>query len=257
MTKLLATDLDGTLLKNNIMSLENKNSLHNLKTSKNLLVISTGRPYNGVKDLIQKNNIDVDYNILLNGALIIDSKGCILLNKTIPYFIAKEIVELLEKEKVDISIETGFTTYTLNNTSDDLPYEDKVQISSLSQIETEELSLISLYFKDNNEERIESICSYINNTYYDICTAFRNVNYIDIVPTGCSKGNAVKFVCSHENLSVDNIYTIGDSFNDLSMFEITKNSFTFYHCNEILKKNTNYLVNSVAECVNNYILKNI
>ena len=40
-----------------------------------------------------------------------------------------------------------------------------------------------------------------------------------------------------------------------SMFEITDKSFTFTYAEEELKEKTNYIVETVAECINKYILK--
>lgn len=42
--------------------------------NQNLFVISAGRAYNDVKPLIENYNLDVDYIILLNGALIIENR---------------------------------------------------------------------------------------------------------------------------------------------------------------------------------------
>ena len=39
------------------------------------------------------------------------------------------------------------------------------------------------------------------------------------------------------------------------MFEITDKSFTFTYAEEELKEKTNYIVETVAECIDKYILK--
>ena len=56
------------------------------------------------------------------------------------------------------------------------------------------------------------------------------------------------------NISMDNVYTIGDSFNDVSMFNITKNSFSFPNVEEKLKEHVNFIVDSVSECIEKHIL---
>ena len=55
-------------------------------------------------------------------------------------------------------------------------------------------------------------------------------------------------------LNMDNVYTIGDSWNDDSMFQVTKNSFTFTYAEEELKKKTSHVVETVAQCIDKYIL---
>ena len=46
-----------------------------------------------------------------------------------------------------------------------------------------------------------------------------------------------------------------DSWNDVTMFNITKNSFTFHHVEEELKEHASYLVDSVADCIEEHILQ--
>lgn len=255
MIKALATDLDGTLLNDNKVPVHNQNAVKELKENQNLFIISTGRPYNGVKPLIEKYNLDVDYSILLNGALIIDNSGNVINHKFIPFSTVKKIIDSLDDTYAEISIETGYTTYTLGSTADNLPYSGKKIIHSLDELKNKDLSLISLYFENVENDKIDLICSKINTEYSTNCIAFRNTKYIDVVPVGCSKGNAVKFVCDKENVSSENIYTIGDSFNDVSMFNITENSFTFTDCDDKLKCHVSYVVDSVAECITNHILE--
>lgn len=255
MIKALATDLDGTLLNDNKVSIHNQNALKKLKENQNLLIISTGRPYNGVKPLIENYNLNVDYSILLNGALIMDSNGNVINHKFIPFSTVKKIINSLDYIYPQISIETGYTTYTLGSTADNVPYGGKKIIHSLDEIKNENLSLISLCFENIKENEIDLICSKINTEYRENCIAFRNTKYIDVVPIGCSKGNAVKFVCDKENISSENVYTIGDSFNDVSMFKIAENSFTFTHCDDKLKYQVRYIVDSVAECITTHMLE--
>ena len=47
--KILASDLDGTLIVNNNISKENIEAIHRLKENGGKFIISTGRTFNGVK----------------------------------------------------------------------------------------------------------------------------------------------------------------------------------------------------------------
>ena len=254
MKKLLATDLDGTLLKDNKLTMENENAVKKLIKSKNLLVISTGRPYNGVNNLIQENNINADYYILLNGALILDGLGNSINQRIIEKDIIKDILDYVIEENFYISVESGFFTYMLTE-GVEIPYYNKKSANSINEI-SEEISLISLYNPSMDINKIENIKNNINKKYGDYIIAYRNDIYIDIVPVGCSKGNALKALVDKENIIEENVYAIGDSWNDISMFEVVKNSFTFHHVEDELKKYATYLVSSVSECINKFILKN-
>ena len=254
MKKILASDLDGTLLKDNTVPNYNINSLNNLKNSGGIFIIATGRPFNGVNPLIQKYSLEVDYNILLNGALIIDNSNNIILHKTIPFDIIKKISQHTENYSPKISLETGFKTYTLGELHDNLPYDEKEIINDIATIKNKEISLVSMYFENTPIKTINEVSTSINTLFGSHCVAYRNTNYIDIVPIGCSKGNAIDYICSNINANYDNLYTIGDSLNDISMFNITKNSFTFHTSEDILKNYVSNLVNSVSQCIEDYII---
>lgn len=252
MIKLLATDLDGTLLEENSMTKRNKDAVNKLQNLGRLLVIATGRPYNGVKIIKDEYNIRANYFILLNGALIVDSLGSKIMQKIIKKGIIKEILSKINSDDIAISVESGFNTYLLND-GDNLPYPRKIRVNSIDEID-EDLSLISIYSPNKNIDKIEKLKNEINEEFKDEIIAYRNDVYIDIVPKGCSKGEGVKFIAAQEDVNMKNIYTIGDSWNDVSMFDVTENSFTFDYVEKELKNHANYIVTSVAHCIEDYIL---
>ena len=73
--KILASDLDGTLIVNNNISKENIEAIHRLKENSGKFVISTGRTFNGVKNIIDTYPLEYDYLSLCNGGLIIDKNN--------------------------------------------------------------------------------------------------------------------------------------------------------------------------------------
>ncbi len=75
MNKLFATDLDGTLINNNEIRSNDRQAILKLQNKGNLVVVSTGRPYNAIQMLKDQYKIYANYFVLLNGALIMDSTG--------------------------------------------------------------------------------------------------------------------------------------------------------------------------------------
>lgn len=252
MIKLLATDLDGTLLEENSMTKRNRDAVYKLQKLGKLLVIATGRPYNGVKIIKDEYNIRANYYILLNGALIVDSLGSKIVQKIIKKDVIKKILSKINSDDILISVESGFNTYILSD-GDKLPYPNKIRVDSIDEIE-ENISLISMYNQNRTIEEVEDFKNKINEEFKDEIIAFRNGIYIDIIPKGCSKGEGIKYLVEQEALNMKDVYTIGDSWNDVSMFDVTENSFTFDYAEEELKKYANYIVTSVAHCIEDYIL---
>ena len=82
--KLIATDLDGTLLNSNKeISKYNQEILKIIINDYNVqLILSSGRPYEGVKNynkLLKNNN----YSIIFNGASIVDNSGKVIYKQTV------------------------------------------------------------------------------------------------------------------------------------------------------------------------------
>lgn len=51
------------------------------------------------------------------------------------------------------------------------------------------------------------------------------------------------------NFNKNDIYVIGDCYNDLSMFEINDNSFMINNNIEELNSNANNVVDSISDCI--------
>lgn len=251
MKKLLASDLDGTLIHDGKVNDSNIKSILKFRNQNNIFGVSTGRPYNGISFLKNDYGIDVDFYVLLNGALILDGNLNILKHEKIPYEILLKIFKKYcdcklfgTDEGFETSILAGESYYTWDNT----------YFRNIDDLRERNCSLISIDFSNKEVYEIEKICEEINDVFSDYVVAYRNSCFVDVVPKGCSKGNGVKLIANMMNLDLENVYTIGDSFNDLSMFEVTKNSFSFPSIEEGLKKYVNYFVDSVSECIDRYIL---
>lgn len=253
MKKLFVTDLDGTLVENNKITKGNYKAIENLKKLNHCVAIATGRPYNGVEFLKEDYNLKADYFILLNGALILDGDLNLVQHKVVAYEIAKEITETYSDENWSISVESGFKTFIVNGDGESLPYPEKNIVNGVEAIKQEKIALISMYYINEDIEYVDKVCKEINEKYGDYVVAYRNVKYIDIVPLGCSKGAGVEYIKDKENINKELVYSIGDSWNDVSMFKASGKSFTFNHAEKALHNQVDYLVNSVEECVENYL----
>ena len=273
MRKMLASDLDGTLLFKGKVSDENKKALKKFKTNGGIFSLSTGRAYNEIENIIKEMDIRPDYFILNNGALILDDKAEIIHKSDLDYKATKEILAYIKKYTDMVSIQTGFKSYAIvskltklkikirmiiKNLVYGLNYKDeRVYVKNLDEIENvkhETFTLMAANFNKYPVEEIQKVADYIKNNYGDYVECYRNTIFLDIVPKGCSKGHGVKCVSEIVDLHMDNVYTIGDSWNDDSMFQVTKNSFTFTYAEEGLQKKTTHVVETVAQCIDKYIL---
>ena len=75
--------------------------------------------------------------------------------------------------------------------------------------------------------------------------------FIEITPKGCSKGAGVAFYLDYLGLNHDNVLVVGDSGNDVSMFEaFYENSYCMEHAPESVKAKAKHTVARVYELEN-------
>lgn len=258
MIKFLASDFDGTLYRNNKISTEDLDALKKLKKKNNKVILATGRSLKELKIILASYSFPYDYLVLCNGAMILDknnkeiSKNIIsnetrkaIINKfynignALIYYDTGHGIKIIENKSVDTShMEGNF----LNENGEIITLEEALTDDSDCEI----MSIFSTNNSIENSERIKELL--LENHSNDI-EAFRNSFFVDIVSKGCSKGNALINVLEMENSTVDHIYCIGDSMNDITMFNITPNSYTFNYTEEVVKKHATHLVDNVFEVV--------
>ena len=85
----------------------------------------------------------------------------------------------------------------------------------------------------------------IKDLFGDQVSVFLSDSAIEISALNTSKGIGLKKYAEENNIDLDEIAVIGDSGNDISMFEITKNSFAMSHAPKFVKEKANYIVDRV------------
>lgn len=237
--KILFCDLDGTLVDKNNDSLSNRNieMMHKLKEKGYLLALCTGRSLPELKN-IEKHQFPFDYYVLTNGGHILDSNHNTLLEKSIKKEVAVDIIKYGASYKdMWVMMSDGHQTYigknnvTMNhgksNEELDIPFVELYNQTDTFQV---------VAFNQDNMERdqIGDCYHYIQENYSDDVEAFYNLHFLDVSPKGCSKGtgivNLLEMLPEHYES-----YGIGDSFNDLPMFEVVDHAYTFNQSVEEVK----------------------
>jgi Cof subfamily protein (haloacid dehalogenase superfamily) len=258
MRKLFVTDLDGTLLeKHKHITEENYSQIRNLKDFNHCFAIATGRGYDLIQFLISEYPMDVDYFVLLNGALIIDKHSRVIKHEFITFETIKAIVSEFYNEDWKMHLGTGFKSFKFGKEEGEIVNPKNFVIEDIEELSKEKLSMVGISYKKDNVKYVDEVCQEINKKFGDIITAYRNVDYIDIVPKGCSKGSGIEYIKQKETISHINTYAIGDSWNDVSMFMSVEHSFTFSKAEKELKARARYIVDSVAECIGKYVLEDV
>ncbi|GAA0086331.1 Cof-type HAD-IIB family hydrolase [Clostridium sp. CTA-7] len=284
MIKLIASDMDGTLLNNDHdIDKETVEAIRKAEEAGIIFTISTGRDYESVKELLDKHNIKAQC-VLLNGAEYRDENGNILDVINIREENAKKIIEILNKNKLSARIFTNngvFTTSTKEEAFQEIVFRTMILNPALTEDEAREMAQnqgfltclqyiddINKFFESGVEvrkfvafhkdieliDKIKKAMAEIEGL--EISSSFRD--NIEITDINAQKGIILEKVAKKMSIAIGDVMIIGDSFNDYSMFEIFKETVAMKNAIVEVKAIAKYITDSndnlgVAKAIYNVI----
>lgn len=230
--KLLATDFDGTLKYASRIMDEDLEKIKEWKQAGNLFVICTGRSFESISQQQQEYNLPVDYFVTNNGGMVFDKNGTELMANYLDLMMAVDLVYVAKEmeDVVSVVVNDGVNRYkyTIDASINDPRYghlssniedpEDFMKLSRIAQV------VISC----TETQRAINLAEDINMFFGEFVTAYANNFVVDIVPKDISKADGLEFLAEYEGIHLDDIYTIGDSYNDVPMLSFTQNSACVY-----------------------------
>ncbi len=186
--KLLACDLDGTLVETekNFIRKDNIEAIKRLRNKGHKFIISTGRDIKGIKSIFNDNNdVEFDYLVLCNGALILDNNFNEIYKNTLPHHVVKSVYNDIYKVNTDKDAamyvtyeDTSSVFYTGCNKEfkDFLGAFENVNNESEVFSKEREYNLISIFSKSSNCEIAETLKEKLVETFGDsILVATKNL----------------------------------------------------------------------------------
>ena len=247
--KILASDLDGTLLFKDSKEKIKKTDLIKIKKFQeqgNLFGLCTGRAKHGVIYALEETDLKLDFMILNSGSTIIINEDNFIKNETMPRELITTIDQITSKYNCSKMFVTKDGQFFINRKFE--ANSVNKTIYSSNEIEAESFLMFAMNFPDLKE--LNEVKTMLKKQFGDQIEVHQNVDNLDIAPKNCSKGNAIKELQTYLKVNSQNIFVIGDSYNDISMFEVVQNSFTFNNSPKEVKEKAKYHVNSVSECIN-------
>lgn len=265
MYKLVAVDLDGTLLSDDgTISEANIKAIELAKKKGVKVVLATGRPISGIKNYIKQLNLmEDDYVVVFNGAVVQESKSSkIIEKKGLKVSDLYEVYELSKKLDVNIHIHTAEECIT-PMVSKYSVFEAELNSIPLKEMKFEELSqdteVIKIMFIDE-EEKIDNIINLIDRRFLDKYTVVRSLPYfLEFLNKKANKREGLKALAKKLEISRDEIICIGDNENDLHMIEYAGLGVAMGNAVNVVKRSANYITKSnkedgVAHVINRFIL---
>ena len=229
MIKLIAIDMDGTLLNQRKQLLEETKQyfkdFHN-KGTETLLVLCTGRPESGIrpylKDLgyLEENH----YIISQNGANIYESlNGKRVMDAFLDSEEIQKWIELGKKHGVSVMGAGVDFYYSFDEEPTEwMEFDVKIVNGSLKRISKEE-SLSTEFYKLlllGDEKQLNEFETVIPDEWRDEFYVVRSQKYlIEVLTKGVNKAYGLKKLTAELNINQDEIVAIGDAANDIEMLE--------------------------------------
>lgn len=265
--KLVAIDIDGTLVNNNReITPEVFEAIQKTKAAGVKIVIATGRPLLGVKNILESLNLldTGDYVITYNGALVqATATGEAFIDEPLTYDDYLDIE--MESRRLDTPLHsiTMSTIYTHNrNISKYSINEAYITGLPLKYRTAEEMSkheIIKMMYIDE-PEKLDATIAKQPQRFRERYTIVKSTPfYLEILNKNASKGLAVQHLAEKLGISHEETMAIGDEENDRSMLEAVGNPVVMANGNPELKKIAKYITKSneesgVAHAINEWVL---
>lgn len=243
--KLLASDFDNTLWFQDHMKKEDIEAIQDFQKQGHLFGICTGRSLSGILRPSKPFGVNYDFYILLSGGLVLNKEHQPLFESQIPIALVKEIYEFTHQQ--NISFVWHDTTYHLNTQFDDYAFDH--EIHSFDEFPYDYVQSFSFHYQENEMDLAKEMTQKIKNKFGKQIEAYQNNQHIDLAMKGCSKGHGMKIIQDYFHLSNDDVYGIGDNYNDLPMLDAIEHSYTFDYAPDDVKKHAQKIVSQLSECI--------
>lgn len=258
MIKAVFIDIDETLT-NSQREVTEKTKLEIKKCVENgvKIILSSGRSRREAMDFQEQIGTS-PYIVSSNGASAYDAEnGVEIYNERIDPQMVLQLIKYSRENGYRIKL--NYKDLLVMNEAAYPDEKDKeVSYEELERVAVEE-QVVQCVITSTDFEKMRVFRDYIKNECVWIAVAneskrFKNSDlkpsrnyYCDVASVKVSKGNAVKAVCEYFEIKPEEIVTIGDGENDLSMFELTPNSVAMGNSLPEIKEKANYVTASNDE----------
>ncbi len=267
--KILCTDLDGTLLKSfalfRYISRRNCKFLREWIDAGNRLVLVTSRPPEYCKKL--EKEIQRPFDCISYSSAYITCDGKPIRDVAMNPKLKSDIEELRIKYKPKAFLmnakEQPFLIYRNRSSAIMLAFyalygffmfkrkEDWVIDNErfMSQFTDGRVYKIMLFFgiRKKNSDIAKEINKRIRENYPDVESSWSSI-VNELTPVNCNKGYGVKYYCDYLKADPKDVYVVGDSGNDISMFNAYhENSYVMYKAYPSVKKYASHVIYGVYQ----------
>lgn len=260
--KLIAIDLDGTLLNSNrIVSEENFQAIQEAKDAGIQVVLCTGRPLRSMNYLLDEVGLkgDNDLAITYNGGLIQKtSTGEVVHEMTLDRDDCLEIYELSQQLNLPVNyIDLDFIyepdypegrSSIYNKGETNIPANQALQFANIKIDDLPNPFTINKAVMSRPAHELDEAISLIPAEYHQKFNIYKSqASILEILPKNVDKGHAMRIVGDMLGLNKNQIMGIGDQENDLSLVVQAGFGVAMDNAIPIVKESAAYITKSNDE----------
>ncbi len=242
MIKMIATDMDGTLL-NSKKQLTEK-SIKTILALKNMgihFAVASGRQYKNIYNIFKENSLEKNVSFLAENGTIIFDKGRLISVSQLECEVVRAAVELARKtpniypvlcgvKAAYIENENLKSNFEVSNYFDDAKFLADV----LHCLKFDKITKVSLLCPAFDAETLTY--PLFKRFEKDASVLLSGPKWVDLIAKGASKGAAVEVVGKIYGASFDERMAFGNYLNDVDLLKSCRFSFAVENAHTDLKK---------------------
>ncbi|MBQ4104622.1 MAG: HAD-IIB family hydrolase [Clostridia bacterium] len=211
--KIIASDYDGTLNHGGIDD-KKRETIKKWREKGNKFGIVSGRVVDDLLKIYKKDELDLDFLLACNGAVILTTDGKILKEDRIDGDILKQLLDFLFSMGADWATIQSDRSYIIDeNDNDRLP--DEFTRKTLPNLKY--FIQVSTILED--DEEAEEVTNAVREKFGDKLNPLQNGRCIDIVSSRINKAKGLYDYLELVGGKYEDMITVGDNINDTHMIK--------------------------------------
>lgn len=265
MYKLIALDMDGTLLREDkTISKETFKAIQRAKTRGVKIVLSTGRPIQGIRRYLKDLDLinDNDYAVTFNGSLVQNTKTNEVIAQTVMtsedaaflYKLSKELNVNIHALTENSCLAPKWSKYTqVEIDINDIPLE----IVDFNNLDNR--TIVKILFNDE-PEYLSEVIKKLPKEVYEKYSVLRSAPFfLEFLDKKINKGYGVELLAKRLNIKPEEVICIGDAGNDIHMIKFAGLGVAMGNAFPEVKEAADYITlsnedNGVAHVIKKFVL---
>jgi hydroxymethylpyrimidine pyrophosphatase-like HAD family hydrolase len=253
MIKLIALDLDGTLLNpDSRLADVDRDAVIEARDRGVQIVLSTAR-WHGIA-LRTARRLEINTPLICHNGAHVETPDSTrtLLHETVPQDAAREIAALCDEHAWETYTTIERITYMR------VPWEDVVDPERLpeglrlARTHVDHITGPATGFVVFGEEAVQGLIStfgvrFEGTVAFPVGRSEIAQPYVTITAAGCDKGTALRLVCGELGVALDDVLAVGDAQPDVDMFDIVRTGVAMGNASDDVKARADAVAPSNAE----------